>query len=432
MPNPDTLDATHPAENAVTSREPNEIRWTLLDEPELEDAYWKSVAQDLQNEGRDPEQEKPTHEWLRSNGYRTLLYALREHHETTFSAFWNGLSRTQPPGEDSRSWPSSHQKTQDGLDSYLESRRDRGGLAESSIDALHSRLARYVEAVIEETGDEDLITPVARDSNTPAHEAVDAAWGAFDRLDADLADTTVRRIHEAAESWYAHLIRRRWASTNPVSGLEQEYNWTASATSEPTHLDSEHIRALATAAENPREDVLVRALCAWGLRTEEVARLHASNLVLRPDDDDVPLLKFDERKNGPGEVSLLYGMQELEARLDELGDDDWNGYVFPSTHSDNAHVSTETIRRWFDDLAGRANLPRPDGKKPVPKMARRYWYDAYTQSLNAVADGIDEIAAEQGSSDPHVVMQNYLDDERNRKLRREFMRNRLQEAFGSY
>ena len=69
------------------------------------------------------------------------------------------------------------------------------------------------------------------------------------------------------------------------------------------------------------------------------------------------------------------------------------------------------------------------GEKPVPQMGRRFWYDAYSSALDIVLEGIDEIAAEQGSSSPDVVLQNYLSDERLRMLRRDQMHERLATAF---
>ncbi|GGN25155.1 hypothetical protein [Halarchaeum nitratireducens] len=61
-------------------------------------------------------------------------------------------------------------------------------------------------------------------------------------------------------------------------------------------------------------------------------------------------------------------------------------------------------------------------------MGRRFWYSAYSEAVEDVAESIEEIAAEQGSSDSTVVLENYLSDERARQLRREHMRERLSEA----
>jgi len=93
-------------------------------------------------------------------------------------------------------------------------------------------------------------------------------------------------------------------------------------------------------------------------------------------------------------------------------------------------VTRDTIRNWFQKLASEADLPdKIQGERPSPQLCRRFWYDTYTAVLEGVLEGVEEIAAEQGSSDPQVVMQNYLSDSRSRQLRREFMREQLMEIF---
>jgi len=144
-----------------------------------------------------------------------------------------------------------------------------------------------------------------------------------------------------------------------------------------------------------------------------------------------PHIAFESRKNGPGEVSVLFGLDILDSRIDELGEDEtWDGYLFPSPQGQIPHVTRDTIRNWFKKLASEADLPdRIEGERPSPQLCRRFWYDTYTAVLEGVLEGVEEIAAEQGSSDPQVVMQNYLSDSRSRQLRREFMREQLMGIF---
>lgn len=170
------------------------------------------------------------------------------------------------------------------------------------------------------------------------------------------------------------------------------------------------------------------ALCGWGLRYGEVAGLHTSQFALNA---DPPFVAFDERKNGPGEVSLLYGVDVLEDRLTELSErEEWNDHLFPSSQSASGHIATQTVRNRFAALVTRASLP-PEigGEPPVPQMERRFWYSAYSEAVEDVAESIEDIAAEQGSSDSTVALENYLSDERARQLRREHMRTELREAF---
>jgi site-specific recombinase XerD len=415
--------------------DPTEISWTLLDRDDLVETYWAVVAPKLKASGKDPQRERPTHEWLRANGLRPLLYALRANHDRTFAQFWSedlGLE-----GEDSEyEWATGDERTVEALESFLASRRDRKGLAESSIETLRYRLNRYVRAYRDENGTDDLVTPVARDSDVPAYKAVDGCWAAFDRIHEDLdGGQTKRRIHLAVSNWYAHLVRRKWAAVNPADGLDDEFDWSTASSGaddgDTPCLSSAHVSALYGAAEDEEERLLVLALCAWGLRPNEVARLHARQFVLDVPDDDVPYIEFRERKNGPGEVSILYGREELMTRIAaESEHDSWNGYLFPSPHASRDHISRWTVWNRFTNLAERAGLPDEiDGVSTAPKMGRRFWYDAYSSSLDVVLGSLDEIAAEQGSSSAEVVLHNYLSDARARQLRREYMADRLAESF---
>ncbi|WP_224450413.1 tyrosine-type recombinase/integrase [Haloprofundus salilacus] len=413
----------------------DDVSWTLLDIDELADAYWSVVSPKLEADGLNPRSEKPTHRWLRDHELRPLLYALREYHDKTFAQFWTDDLELEAI-DSVYDWATDDDRTVEALESFLSSRRERKGLAESSIETLRYRLNRYVRAYRAENGTDDLVTPIARDSDVPAYEAVDACWAAFDRLHGELdSGQTKRRIHLAVSNWYAHLVRRKWAGVNPADGLDDEFDWSRSTNGDEDAdtpcLSSEHVRALYDAAAELQERLLVLALCAWGLRPNEVARLHVGQFVLDVPDDDVPYIDFRKRKNGPGEVSLLYGREELEKRLaTEAESDVWDGYLFPSPHASREHVSRWTVWNRFNELAERAGLPGEiDGVSPAPKMGRRFWYDAYASSLDVVLGSLDEIAAEQGSSSAEVVLQNYLSDSRARQLRREYMREQLAEAF---
>lgn len=432
MSNTDQIASRPPEQRHI-----DDIRWTLLSLDELVDAYWETIAPAMRADGLDPETEQPTHDWLREHDFRTLVYALREHHNRTFTQFWNqDLSLEE--ADSGYDWRIEHESTIEALESFLDSRRRRGGLSESSINTLRYRLAQYVRTYAAVNDTEDLISVIARDSDVPAYESVDACWAAFDQLHEELdGGQTKRRIHRVVDNWYAHLVRRKRAGVNPAAGLNEEFNWQTENGDNP-HLNVDHVRALYATAEDDRERIMILALCAWGLRSGEVAALHRSQFVLDQPNTAVPHIAFEVRKNGPGQVSLLYGREILENRLATMVDDDWNGYLFPSTASQTGHRSRQTILNWFNDLAERANLPTEiDGEKPVPQMGRRFWYDAYSSALDIVLEGIDEIAAEQGSSSPEVVLQNYLSDERLRTLRRDHMRESLANAFetcgsGSY
>ncbi|WP_317176025.1 hypothetical protein [Halomontanus rarus] len=410
------------------------IRWTSCSLEDFAELYWEQVAPCLEAEGIDSTSEKPTHQWFRDHGARSFLAALRRHHDRSFGKFWSedlGLGHE----DDSYTWATADKETIDALEQFLNRRRSRYNLATSSVDALRTRLNLYVRAYREANETDDLLTPIQREQEAPAYEAVDSCYAAFDWLNEGTERTysaqTLQRVRRVVDAWYQHLVGRRIASMNPASGLYDEFKWKVKESPTPA-LSATHIRKLMQATMTTREQLLVVALAGWGLRASEVAALHVSQFHLDVTEDDVPFIAFENRKNGPGEVSLLFGLDVLDSRIDEIADDDvWTGYLFPSLQGETPHVTRDTIRNWFQNLATKAGLPdQIEGERPSPQLCRRFWYDTYTAVLEGVLEGVDEIAAEQGSSDPRVVMQNYLSNSRSRRVRREFMREQLDAAFG--
>ncbi|MBX0288537.1 tyrosine-type recombinase/integrase [Haloarcula salinisoli] len=415
-----------PDSDSLTNQD--EPSWTLLDRDGLVDAYWDVVAPAMRADGLDPETEQPTYEWLNENGFRRFIYTLQEHHDTTVTEFCKQDLELESQGYD---WEIDHADTVEALERYLDRQQQRKSWSESTIDAHRSRLGRYVRAYADVNDADDLLSPVARESAIPAHEAVDACWATFDELDQEVARETLRRIYITVSDWYTTLVSRREAALNPTDGLD--YNWSgddAGTTSNPP-LGPDHVAALFEAAEDTREKLLVVALCGWGLRSGEVAALHADQLVL---EDDAPRIEFESRKNGPGSVALIYGQDVVETRTAQFSDnEDWSGYLFPSPRSSSGHRTGGTIRNWFDELAERAALPAMiDGRRPVPQMARRFWYDRYSSTVEELVEHqIQEVAEEQGSASASVVWEDYLSEDRRRELRREFMREKLALAFES-
>ena len=405
-----------------------DVRWTTLSLDDFCKVYWDAIAPRLAAEGYDPETHRPKHDWFREEGLRAFLAALRRHHDRSFGEFWREDLGLGDAGYD---WATDDSDTRDALRRFLDRRRTRHSLSESSVETKRRRLNLYVRAYREANGTDDLLSPVAHDSEVPTHEAVHACYSAFDWLDEqEYGARTKIRVRSVVDGWYQHLVGRRLAAVNPATGLYDEFKWQAEET-DPSPLAPEHVRQLVRAAESPRERLLIVALAAWGLRANEVAALHVSQFVRDVGDDVSPYVTFEERKNGPGEVNLVYGLDALDDRIDQLAAQEvWSGYLFPSSRGADPHVTRESVWSWFRDLAERAGLPEEiDGERPSPQLCRRYWYDTYTSVLEAVLEGLEDIAAEQGSDDPRVVMSNYLSDERARKVRREFMREELYAAF---
>lgn len=414
-------DATDPYPAAGTKHP------SLCSLDELEERYWDDVAPDMRVAGMDPDSDRPTYKWLSANGHRDLLYALKEYHGLSFGDFWTetlGLAS----GETGYNWSIEHEATIEEAETYIEQKTN---WTESTANTHRQRLNRYLEAYYAENGEQDVLERVRPEADVPPRDAVDACWAAFSRLERDpeLSDATIERIYRAVNSWYSYLLVRRVIALNPADGLRDVRGWGQDdgSSASPTALSATQVRAIYDAAHSNRGRVLVVALCAWGLRPGEVAALHRDQLHL---DAEQPYIEFETRKNGPGTVTVVYGQHDGRVRLSRLRrSEDWNGYLFPSPTSQSGHRTRGTILRWFKELCRDAGIEDVEGESPKAKMGRRFWYNAYSETLGDILEFVGKSAEDQGSSDPRVVMEQYLDDERERELRRQFMRARLDDAF---
>ncbi|AFZ73649.1 site-specific integrase [Natronobacterium gregoryi] len=400
------------------------IRWSQMSLEELQSFWSDEIEPALERSGIGRE-ERPAYQQVADAGYSGIAYALREHHDTTLTEFLATVGYEEPGSSTSYQWGIEDETTIDELESYLETLERRRQLATSTVQTKQSRLATYVRIYREVHGQADLVDRV--DDATSESDEIRRALVVFDELNYKLGtDASKLRYLSDVSQFYEHLGRRAKAAFNPVEHIDEEYNWSRE---EPDNaaLTGRQVSRLYDASETEAEQLVVLALCAWGLRRNEVAALHTSQLVLEGED---PHIAFgDERKNGPGTVALIYGTPNLTARVDRLeGDLDWAGYLFPSSRSASGHITGETVQARFQRLAEDAGV-RVQGELPTSKMGRRFWYTTYNQAMKDLRENLDVIAAEQGSSDSSVVLKNYLSETERRQYRRQFMRERLEDVF---
>lgn len=404
--------------------ETDRIRWSHKSLEDLRSFWNKQIEPDLRRAGHDLD-ERPTYQDLLDVGYGGLQDALREQHDTTLGEFLRLVGYFEDDTDDGYPWGIDDETAVDELESYVRTLDRRRNLAESTVTTKRSRLATYARLYRDIHGRADLVDRLG-DLEHQAEE-IERALVVFDELDRDLeSDASKLRYLGDVSQFYEHLQRRGKAAYNPAETIDMEYGWERSDPDNPT-LSSEQVRRLYDAVESPDEELLVLGLCGWGLRRNEVASLHVSQLVLEGDD---PHIHFEERKNGPGTVALIYGRETLADRIDTLGsvNREWTGYLFPSRQAANGHVVGETIQGRFKRVADRAGV-RVRGETPTSKMGRRFWYTTYLNSQTQLLENLDAIAEDQGSSDASVVLKNYLSEAERRKYRREFIRERLAKTF---
>jgi len=403
-----------------------QYQWSRKSLDELEELYHREIVPTLRRtEGIDAVHERPTTTQLDAHGFSGLAYALREHHDMTVGEFLSNVVGHDDPEADGYDWGIGDQTTTDRLDAYLRAAQSTlQGLSETTVDSRRARLATYARAYRDLHGSAALVDGVA-DLDDQPHE-IQRVLAVFEALFEDLAPASQQKYVQTVNGFYRFLLNRGYAAFNPLANADDEFKFETDHDTRKLTLDADHVGRLYATAEAAAERVLVVGLCGWGLRRSEVAALHVSQLVLEGDD---PYLAFDERKNGPGEVSLLYGRDAAEELIIERGEDrEWNGYLFPSRAAEAGHVTPETVANRFKRLCERAGVS-VDGETPTPHAGRRFWYETYSAATEEVAEQLSFVADEQGSADVSVVEREYVSDGKLRKLRRERMQERLRETF---
>ncbi|QLG29886.1 site-specific integrase (plasmid) [Halorarum halophilum] len=403
-------------------------RWTTKNLDDLEQFYYTEVEPALQADGLDSATERPTYTWMVEHGFSGFIKALRRDHGLTPTEFYDRIDVGTTEAEDEY-WGIEHDLVRNLLSSYIDELLNRRGHPETTVYPLRSRLKKYVQVYAEVNETADFVAPLRDEAERPAE--IDRALAVFDILNEVLGTPASKfKYLEDTRRFYKHLIRSGHALYNPLAEMEKRFGWDRPEWDNPA-LTRDQIQALYAAAETPEERFIVVGLAGWGIRPSELCALHTRQLVLAPVDDDHPYIRFTdgERKNGPGTVSLLAGLDNLKARIDALADDsEWNGYLFPSSTATAGHLTTGTLRRWFADIAVRADVTVA-GSAPTPKLCRRFWYSLYGEVVRDLAEQFEPIAADQGSTSADVVLSNYLSEAERRSHRRAAMDSTLSTLF---
>ncbi|RQG89718.1 tyrosine-type recombinase/integrase [Natrarchaeobius chitinivorans] len=410
------------------------IRWSHRSLEELQTFWNTTIEPTLHREGYDLA-ERPGYDDLLEVGYGGIQDALRRHHDMTLSEFLETVGYDDRRSAEEYRWGIQNETTIDELEGYLETVRRRRGLSEHTVRSKRTRLARFARRYRDLFDDADLVART-RDRDLAPEENT-RAMAIFDEFDDELRSPESKLHHLTdVEDFYTYLgTIRNVARFNPVANFRESVyeKWTREtpdrADRSLSSLQAAHVRELVAACDSLEDRLLVLATCAWGLRRGEVASLHHDQFVLS--DGDPRIVFGADRKNGPGSVTIQYGLEDLEHRLSTLAvEAEWNGFLFPSRAAQSGHISPDTVTNRFKRLARDAGV-RVDGEVPTPQLGRRFWYRTYLDAVQALARQVERIAQEQGSTDARVVVENYLGEAEARKRRRKLMSERLAAAFGT-
>ncbi|MFC7187943.1 tyrosine-type recombinase/integrase [Halorubrum yunnanense] len=397
---------------------------------ELIEFYETEIADEMYHAGMSPATKRPSYEWLADHGYSGIAYTLREHHDLTLKQFIVeevGVDAGVDDGTPGYEWGINDEETIERFETYLRDRQRRQNLADSTIRSKRTRLARYAREYEALHGEAPLVDRVGDRDLQP--EEIERVLSVFDVLDHELASNDSKaKHHYDVKDWYVWLQNRAIGTYNPAATVATSFGgWdtdTESGETKPA-LRPDQLREILAVCDDRADRLLVVALGAWGLRRGEVAALHVSQFIPNA---EPPRLEFEDRKNGPSSVQLLYGVDEYLDRVEALDATGWNGYLFPSNAAESGHVAPGTVNNRFERLVETAGVTL-HGERPTPHACRRFWYNAYQDAMQDLQEQVAPMAADQGSSSAAVVVDKYLSEEQVRRARRDAMRERLADVF---
>lgn len=406
------------------------INWSRMSLEELVEFYETEIADEMYHAGMNPTTERPSYEWLADHGYSGIVYTLREHHDLTLKQFIVekvGVDTGENDETTGYEWRITDEQTVERIETYLRDRQRRQNLADSTIQSKRSRLARYAREYESLHGEAPLVGRVADRELQP--EEIERVLSVFDVLDNELASNDSKaKHHYDVNDWYVWLQNRAIGTYNPAATVATSFGgWNTDTEDGKTKpaLRPDQLREILSVCDGREDRLLVVALGAWGLRRGEVAALHVSQFILNA---EPPRIEFDDRKNGPSSVQLLYGAETYLDRVETLDASDWNGYLFPSNAAESGHIAPGTVNNRFERLVEAAGVTL-HGERPTPHACRRFWYNAYQDAMQDLQEQVAPMAADQGSSSAAVVVDKYLSEEQARRARRDAMRQRLADVF---
>lgn len=379
----------------------------------------KEILEDWRNQCPNSPRDYPTARWLTDNGYSHLRWVLSQKHDMGTPEFFTLL--TSSGGENEYEWHISDVATIKIIREYLDEQVECRDWRDSTRRTVRSRINIFLQRFSQNYEGAAVVT-YANDLDRQQE-----LYGTFKRVVKDLrndfnSDESVSNYLRATHRFLEWLERSGRIEYDPMKDIEQEFAWNRET--EPSPLTEEQIRRLWIAAETDEERILVIGYCVWGVRTKELPAVSIDQLDLTPPD---PVVRFNDRdrKNGCGEVSLMFGLDSLANLLDERArQPNWNGYLFPSPEEDQPFLCAKQVRRRFKDLCRRANVTI-EGSAATPKHGRSFYYNIMFDAEADILDVAAQIADVQGAKDPESVRDYYLTDESQQRYARIFFEFRI-------
>jgi len=374
-------------------------KWT----PEyLRNGFVDDVKQQRTEQGYDTN-EKPTHKWLRENGFGYFLQRVREldYRPDEWLLEECGFD---PPRKD---YPCSNPKTVRRVEGWLEYEDNVGErLNRTSIPTARSHIRGSMEIAKETIGTSDIFELGRGEREVCFNRAEQVMRGFKNEFGGGQVGynyaTTLRDL-------LARMDEKDVIDHNPLMSLVGMSGWAGDSTPVTVAPSTSLVEAYFGACETRTEQMVMICLAVMGWRPSDFCNPEAIRDIhfeaVRP------YVEFtDDRKNGPGLVPIILCQDFIEQWVRFVKTVPGNDTaLFPSARSNDGARSTQWVRETVEAIGERVDATLRNGDKPTPKDFRNFWYTEYTEAYAEFRRDNDFAASAQGSQSARIPSTSYND-----------------------
>jgi len=374
-------------------------KWTL---EYLRNGFVDDVKQQRAEQGYNTN-EKPTHKWLRENGFGYFLQRARELDTRPDEWLLEECGFEQPQ----KDYPCSNPETVRRVEGWLEYEDDVGErINGTSISSARTHLRRSMEISKDTIGTSDILELGRGGREVCFNRAEQLMEGFKNEFDSGQTRynyaTTLRDL-------LARMEDKGVIEHDPLTPLVDGSGWGGDSTAVTIAPSTELVKAYFDACETRTEQMVMICLAVMGWRPADFCDPAAMEGIHF--DGPRPYVEFtDHRKNGPSLVPIILCQDFIEQWVRFVETTSGNDTaLFPSDDSEDGARSTEWVRDTVEAIGERVDETLRNGETPTPRHFRNFWYTEYTTAYAEFRRDNDFAASAQGSQSARIPSTSYND-----------------------
>lgn len=393
-----------------------------------------------------PINEKPTHRWLNENGFSGIANYAKRRGKTIDDVLLNECG-FEPKGP--KDLGCHDAETRRLLNDWLRDEEDKfTRWNDTTLNDARSHIRKILKICQEELGTTALVNIARKEKGVRNKKLIKILAGLNKELEAEGARSNYATSMADFLSWLNITGEVDYEELDgygdPVRPLLSRFGWSYDRNNPSHQLTCSQIRQMWEATQPINKDEIDDLEELRELYEEKILIISQAGLGWRPSDtslvnvhtdisfrrEDPYVLFGPERKNGPGKVAIVAGIDYLEEYveiLDELGYE----RLFPSEQSSDGTKSSQWIRNKISEIATRSGVTLPDGSKPTPKDLRGWWFNHHQEAVISYLNNVKISADDQASSSSEIVAAHYLTGKKSRDHFRQHVIDDFSHAFST-